>query len=171
MTSAVRVNDQIKVPEVRTIDDQGRQIGVLSIQDAIALAEKNHLDLVEVAPDAKPPVCRIMDFGKYRYEQTKKEKKARKKQHLIKVKEARFHPNISDHDYGIKLKHIIEFLQKGNKVKVSVQFSGRELAHKDYGEKLIERLAQDVVSYGAVEMRPKMMGRNIFMTIGPVKSK
>ena len=126
--------------------------------------------MVEVAPGADPPVCRIMDFGKYRYEQTKKEKKARKKQHVVKVKEVRFHPNISDHDYAIKLRHIIEFLQKGCKVKVSVLFSGRELAHKDYGEKLVERLAANVTDYGAVEMRPKMMGRNITMTIGPTKS-
>jgi translation initiation factor IF-3 len=156
---------------LRTIDDEGRQIGVLTKQEALELAMKKNLDLVEVAPDADPPVCRVMDFGKFRYEQTKKEKEARKKQHVVKIKEIKFHPNIEDHDYGVKLKHITEFLQKGNKVKVTMMYRGRELAHQEYGKRLLDQLVLDIASVGAVEQSPKMMGRNLFMTLGPVKSK
>lgn len=127
--------------------------------------------MVEVAPDADPPVCRVMDFGKFRYEQTRKEKEARKKQHVVKIKEMKFHPNIEEHDYGVKLKHIVEFLQKGNKVKVTMVYRGRELAHQEYGKRLLDQLVLDVAAVGAVEQAPKMLGRNLFMTLGPVKSK
>ncbi|MBI1870135.1 MAG: translation initiation factor IF-3 [Chlamydiae bacterium] len=165
------MNHLIRAQNVRTIDDKGRQLGVIALSEAVDLALKANLDLVEVAPDADPPVCRIMDFGKFRYEQTKKEKEARKKQHVVKVKEIKFHPNIEDHDYGVKLKHIFEFLKKGNKVKVSLAFRGREFAHMDYGKRVLERLVGDVVEVGAVEQSPKLFGRNMIMIIGPTKSK
>lgn len=166
-----RVNNEIRAPKVRTIDDQGRQVGILSTQEALDLAVKRNLDLVEVAPEATPPVCRIMDFGKYRYEQTRKEKEARKKQHVVKIKEVKFHPNIEDHDYGVKLRHITEFLQKGNKVKVTLVFRGREMMHMEFGKKLLDRLVQDISKVGAIEQSAKLLGRNMFMTIGPTKSK
>ena len=166
-----RVNHEIRAPKVRTIDDEGRQVGVLTKQEALELASKKNLDLVEVAPDADPPVCRIMDFGKYRYEQTKKEKEARKKQHIVKVKEVKFHPTIEEHDYGVKLRHICEFLSKGNKVKISMMFRGREFVHMEFGKRLLDRLVVDVAEHGAVEQTPKMMGKSIFMTIGPTRGK
>ena len=165
------MNHEIRSLKMRVIDDQGRQVGVISKQEALDLAIKGNFDLVEIAPDADPPVCRIMNFGKFRYEQTKKERDAKKKQHVIKIKEIKFHPNIEGHDYGVKLRHILDFLKKGNKVKVTMVFRGREMAHIDYGQRLIERLTQDVVGCGAVEQTPKMMGRQIFLTIGPVKQK
>lgn len=126
---------------------------------------------MEVAPDANPPVCRIMDFGKFRYEQTRKEKEARKKQHIVKVKEVKFHPNIEDHDYGVKLRHIAEFLKKGNKVKVSMVFRGREFAHMEFGKRLLDRLVVDVAEFGAVEQSPKLLGRSMIMIVGPTHNK
>lgn len=166
-----RVNNDIRASQVRTIDDQGRQVGILSIQEALDLAIKRNLDLVEVAPEATPPVCRIMDFGKYRYEQTRKEKEARKKQHVVKIKEVKFHPNIEDHDYGVKLKQISEFLEKGNKVKVTLVFRGREMMHMEFGKKVLDRLVGDISKVGAVEQTPKLLGRSMIMIIGPTKSK
>lgn len=156
---------------MRTIDEKGRQLGVLSASEALDLAMKINLDLVEVAPDADPPVCRIMDFGKYRYEQTKKEKEAKKKQHVVRVKEMKFHPNIEDHDYGVKLRHIVEFLNKGNKVKVTLAFRGREFSHMEYGKRLLERLVTDVSQTGAVEQSAKLYGKNMIVVIGPTKGK
>ena len=166
-----RVNNEIRALKVRAIDDEGRQVGVLSIQEALDLAFKSNLDLVEVAPDANPPVCRIMDFGKYRYEQTQKEKENRKKQHVVKVKELKFHPNIEEHDYGVKLRHILEFLEKGNKVKVTLVFRGREMAHTEIGKRLLEELVADISKFGAVEQSPKLLGRSMIMIIGPTRSK
>lgn len=166
-----RVNQEIRVPKVRTIDDEGRQIGVISTEEALELAAKKNLDLVEVAPDAQPPVCRIMNYGKFRYEQTRKEKEAKKKQHVVKVKEMKFHPNIEEHDYGVKLRHILEFLEEGNKVKVTLTYRGREFAHMEIGKKLLERLVADVAQHGAVEMTPKLLGRSMIMVIGPTRTK
>ena len=143
----------------------------MALDDAIALAEQQGCDIVEVAPDSKPPVCRIMDYGKYRYEQTKREKEAKKKQHSIRTKELKFRPSIDEHDYHVKLKHVIEFLQKGYKVKIIVFFRGREFVHPELGRKLLDRTVEDVAEFGAVEMMPKSLGRTLQMTIGPIKSK
>ena len=145
-------------------------MGVLPRDEALELAEKATLDLVEVAPQANPPVCRIMDYGKYRYEQTKREKEAKKKQHVIKVKEIKFHPNIDIHDYEIKIKHACEFLEKGCKVKFCIVYRGREMTHQEIGKELLTRILADTSEYGAVETLPKMMGRNLFATVGPTKS-
>jgi len=155
---------------LRTIDSEGRQLGVLPLEEALKIAEDSNLDLVEVAPTANPPVCRVMDFGKYRYEQTKKERESRKKQHFIKVKEIKLRPSIDDHDYQTKMKHAQTFLAKGDKVKVVLVYRGREMAHTEYGKKLFDRFIQDVETFGAVESRPKMMGRMMNMVIAPLKT-
>lgn len=170
-TTHVRVNNEIRALKVRTIDDEGRQVGVLSKEEALSLAVSKNLDLVEVAPDADPPVCRIINFGKFRYEQTRKEKEARKKQHVVKIKEVKFHPNIESHDYDVKLRHIFEFLKKGNKVKATMIFRGREMAHIDFGRRLLDRLVIDVSETGAVEQMPKLLGRNMIMIIAPGRVK
>jgi len=166
----VRINQSIRARQIRVIDADGKQVGIMSLDDAVALAKRQGLDLVEVAPDGNPPVCRIMDYGKYRFEQTKREKEAKKKQHTIKVKEVKFRPNIDDHDYQVKLRHAIDFLQKGFKVKLQVFFRGREFVHPEIGKKLLDRVIGDVAEYGAVESSPKQLGRSISLTIGPVKS-
>ena len=135
------------------------------------MAEKQGLDLVEVAPDASPPVCRIMDYGKYRYEQTKKIKEAKKKQHFVKVKETKLRPNTDQHDFETKLKHGQAFLDKGNKIKVTIVFHGREIVHREIGEQMLIRFIDSIKDFGAVEMRPKKVGRTIMTIIGPLKSK
>ncbi len=165
------MNHEIRAPKVRTIDDEGRQVGILTKEEALALAVSRSLDLVEVAPDADPPVCRVINFGKFRYEQTRKEKEARKKQHVVKIKEMKFHPNIENHDYEVKLRHIVEFLQKGNKVKAVMMFRGREMAHMEFGKRLLDRLINDVAEVGAVEQYPKLLGRSMIMTIAPGRGK
>ena len=141
------------------------------MDDAIELAGQQGVDLVEVAPDSKPPVCRIMDYGKFRYEQTKKEKEAKKKQHSVRSKEVKFRPNIDEHDYQVKLRHVIDFLQKGCKVKLVIFFRGREFIHPEFGKNILNRAVVDVAEYGSVEMHPKSLGRTLQMTIGPLKSK
>ena len=145
-------------------------MGVIPTIDALQLAQQTGLDLVEVAPQAVPPVCRIMDFGKYRYEQTKQEKEAKKKQHAIKNKEIKYRPTIEDHDYQTKMKQIIGFLEEGSKIKVTLAFRGREMAHLEIGEKLLTRIGKDVEGHGAVESRPKLMGRFYVMVIAPLRS-
>ncbi len=145
-------------------------MGIIPVVEALKLAEASGLDLVEVAPQASPPVCRIMDFGKYRYEQTKQEKEARKKQHSIKNKEIKYRPTIEEHDYQTKLKQMVSFLDKGSKIKVTLAFRGREMAHLEIGQKLLDRIAKDVEGHGAVESRPKLLGRFYVMVIAPSKS-
>ncbi|RJP60289.1 MAG: translation initiation factor IF-3 [Candidatus Auribacter fodinae] len=167
----IKINTDIRAKHVRTIDSDGTQVGVVSLDEAISLAEKKGLDLVEVAPNAEPPVCRIMDYGKYRYEQTKKTKEAKKKQQAFKIKELKIRPNIEQHDYQTKLKHGQEFLDKGYKLKVSVTFRGRELAHRDIGFHTLERFLEDISEFGTVEMKPKDIGRDIIAMIAPGKSK
>jgi translation initiation factor IF-3 len=135
------------------------------------MADDRGLDLVEVAPDADPPVCRIMDFGKYRYEQTKKEKVSRKHQHSVRAKEIRLHPNIERHDLEIKEKQARQFLEGGHKVKLSVRFRGRQMAHPEFGHEVLNEIVERVKDVGAVEMRPKMMGRSMTLVIGPLKSR
>lgn len=167
----MNVNEKIRAREVRLIDSTGDQLGVKSKQEALEIARKRELDLVLVAPNAKPPVCRIMDYGKYRFEQQKKEKEARKKQKVINVKEVRFTPGIGDHDFETKLKNARKFLAKGDKVKAAVRFRGRAITHKDLGREVLDRFAEEVKDIATVETKPKMEGRNMFMMIAPAKEK
>lgn len=165
------VNERIRAREVRLIDVNGEQLGVKSRQEALELAEKANLDLVMVAPNAKPPVCRIMDYGKYRYEQQKKEKEKRKKQKVINVKEVRLSPAIEEHDFNTKLRNARKFLDKGDKVKATVRFRGRAITHKELGQQVLERMAEQLEDLGVVETKPKMEGRNMFMMIAPRNEK
>jgi len=167
----MNVNEKIRAREVRLIDSTGDQLGVKSKQEALEIARKRELDLVLVAPNAKPPVCRIMDYGKYRFEQQKKEKEARKKQKVINVKEVRFTPGIGDHDFETKLKNARKFLSKGDKVKAAVRFRGRAITHKDLGREVLDRFAEEVKDIATVESKPKMEGRNMFMMLAPSKEK
>ncbi|HLS10360.1 translation initiation factor IF-3 [Lentibacillus sp.] len=167
----MNVNEKIRAREVRLIDSNGDQLGVKSRNEALNIAQKRDLDLVLVAPNAKPPVCRIMNYGKYRYEQQKKEKEARKKQKVINVKEVRFTPGIGDHDFNTKLKNARKFLSKGDKVKASVRFRGRAITHKDLGREVLDRLAEETQDVASVESKAKMEGRNMFMMLAPNKEK
>lgn len=151
--------------EVRVIGAEGEQLGVLQTQDALRRAEEAGLDLVEVAPTAAPPVCRIMDYSKYKYEQEKKEKEAHKKQKVIHLKEVRFGPKIGEHDYQFKLRNLEEFLKRGDKVKVTMMFRGREMAHIDLGRKVLERLSSDISAIGEIEESPRLEGRFLNMVI------
>jgi len=154
---------------VRVVAPDGSQIGVLAIDEARYLANQLGLDLVEVAADAKPPVCRLMDYGKYKYEQSVKQREARKKQTRTVVKEVKFRPKIDTHDYDVKKRRVIEFLSEGDKVKVTMMYRGRELAHPEFGERILRRLAEQVAEYGSIEMGPKLEGRNMTMSFAPEK--
>lgn len=154
---------------MRLIDDEGQQVGVVSIQKAQEIAKSKGLDLVEVAPTVKPPVCKIMDFGKYLYEQSKKAKIAKKKQHTVNLKEMRFRPKTEEHDYRFKLKHIIEFLKQGDKVKVYVAFRGREMAHKELGKKLLDKIIADLADIAEPESDSFMEGRRMFLMFAAKK--
>jgi translation initiation factor IF-3 len=156
---------------VRLIDQDGEQAGIVSLVQARRLAEEAELDLVEISPNAKPPVCRIMDYGKFRFEQAKKQSEARKKQKQIQVKEIKFRPGTDEGDYQVKLRNLIRFLSEGDKAKVTLRFRGREMAHQDLGINLLKRVEDDLAPYGAVEQRPRMEGRQMVMTIAPVKKK
>ncbi len=149
------------------IGPKGEQMGVVSIHSALETADKFELDLVEVAPQVKPPVCRIMDYSKYKYDQERREREAKKHQKHSHLKEVRVRPNIEEHDYGIKLKHATEFLKEGNKVKVSLMFRGREMAHRDIGRRVVDRFCTDLQGIGAVEYGPVMEGRMINMIVAP----
>ena len=155
------MNQRIRAPEVRLIDEDGSQLGIVPIRQALESADDRGLDLVEVAATAKPPVCRIMDYGKFLYENSKKAKLAKKKQHTVNLKEMRFRPKTEEHDYQFKLKHVKEFLEHGAKVKVFVIFRGREMVHKDQGYKIIERLKNDLVDIAEPEGQSKMEGRHL----------
>lgn len=161
----IRINHRIRAREVRVIDDNGNQLGVMSTPEAVKKAEEAGLDLVEIAPTATPPVCRIMDNSRYKYEQEKKEKEARKKQKVIHLKEIRMGPKIGEHDYQFKLRHLTEFLKKGDKVKVTMIFKGREMAHIDLGRKILDRLSSDISTLGEIEEMPKLEGRFLNMII------
>lgn len=145
----------------------GEQIGIKPLREALQMASDLNLDLVNVAPQAKPPVCRIMDYGKYRYEMQKKEKEARKNQKVVDIKEVRFSANIEEHDYQTKLRNVVKFLKEQDKVKCSVRFRGREITHADIGQKVLERLAREIEEYGVVERKPKLEGRSMIMILGP----
>ena len=161
------MNDRIRVPRVRVVGADGQQVGIISIEDALAMAEAQDLDLVEVAAQADPPVCRIMDYGKWKYEQAVRQKEARKKQSLIVVKEIKMRPKIDRHDYGTKKGHVERFLRQGAKVKVTIMFRGREMAHADRGRDLLDRLAEDVADIAKVDTQPKLDGRNMTMVLSP----
>ena len=166
-----RVNERIGVREVRVVLEDGQQLGVLQTRDALAKAKELGLDLVEVSPTSRPPVCRIMDFGKYKYEQAKKAKLARKRQHQVVVKEIKMRPKIETHDYHFKKRHIEEFLSEGDKVKVTLMFRGREMAHLDLGRKLLDQLAADLASIGKIEAPARQEGRNMVLLLTPVSTK
>jgi translation initiation factor IF-3 len=161
------VNDRIRADEIRLIGADGENVGVVSPARAIEMAEEVGLDLVEISPNANPPVCKIMDFGKYKYEQQKREAEARKKQKIIEVKEVKFRPNTDTHDYDVKMRNVFKFLEAGDKVKVTLRFRGREMAHQNLGRELLERIAGDVEGVGRIENMPKMEGRQMIMIIGP----
>jgi len=163
-----RVNDRIRGGDVRLIGAEGENLGVVSPDRALALAQEAGLDLVEISPNATPPVCKIMDFGKFKYETQKREAEARKKQKIIEIKEVKFRPNTDTHDYEVKMKNVFKFLENGDKVKVTLRFRGREMAHQDLGRQLLERVAEDTKEIGKVENMPKMEGRQMIMMIGPV---
>ncbi|MBO1004516.1 translation initiation factor IF-3 [Pseudogracilibacillus auburnensis] len=167
----MNVNETIRAREVRLIDANGDQLGVKSRDEALQIAQTRNLDLVLVAPGAKPPVCRIMDYGKYRYEQQKKEKEARKKQRVINVKEVRFSPGIGDHDFNTKLRNARKFIENGDKVKASVRFRGRAITHKELGQEVLDRLADEVKDIASVESKAKMEGRQMFMMLSPITEK
>jgi len=165
----VRINERIRVREIRVIDDEGAQLGIMSPQQALEIARSKGLDLVEVAPQAQPPVCRIINFGKWQYEQKKKQKEAKAKQTIITVKEVKFRPGTDDHDYTFKKNNAARMLQEGDKVKATVHFRGREITHKELGIKLLQELENDLAPYGAVEVRPKLEGMNMFIILAPKK--
>ncbi|RVV98860.1 translation initiation factor IF-3 [Mesobaculum littorinae] len=164
-----RVNDRIRATEIRLIGPEGENVGVVTPQRALDLAQQVGLDLVEISPNASPPVCKIMDFGKFKYETQKRESEARKKQKIIEVKEVKFRPNTDTHDYDVKMRNVVKFLEKGDKVKVTLRFRGREMAHQNLGRELLERVADDVKEIGKVENMPKMEGRQMVMMIGPTR--
>ncbi len=165
------INDKIRSNEVRLIAQDGDQLGVKSTKEALEMAERVNLDLVLVAPKAKPPVARIMDYGKYKYEQQKKEKEARKKQKVINVKEIRLSPTIEEHDFNTKLNHARKFLAKEDKVKVSIRFRGRAITHKEIGQKVLEDFAKECQDVATVEQKPKMEGRSMFLMLAPIQEK
>jgi translation initiation factor IF-3 len=165
-----RINERIRVPEVRVIDDEGNQAGVMTIAEALAFAQARDLDLVEVAPEARPPVCRVLDYSKYKYEQAQKVKQAKKHQQQITVREIKFRPKIAQHDYDTKKHHVERFLRHKDKVKVTIMFRGREVTHPERGTAILDRLAEELAELGVVEQRPMQEGRNMTMMMAPSKA-
>ena len=157
----------IRVPEIRLIDQDGENAGVVTPAVAIEMAEEVGLDLVEISPGANPPVCKIMDFGKFKYEQQKKAVEAKKKQKIIEIKEVKFRPNIDTHDYDVKMRSVTKFLGEGDKVKVTLRFRGREMAHQELGRELLQRIAGDIEDVAKIEAMPKMEGRQMIMVVAP----
>jgi len=165
-----RINDRIRVPEVRLVGPEGEQVGIVRIEDALRLAQESDLDLVEVAPMARPPVCKLMDYGKYKYESAQKAREARRNQALTNIKEMKLRPKIDPHDYETKKGHVERFLRQGDKVKVTIMFRGREQSRPELGFRLLQRLADDVAELGFVESAPRQDGRNMIMVMAPHKS-
>ncbi|HET9700596.1 MAG TPA: translation initiation factor IF-3 [Burkholderiales bacterium] len=164
-----RINAEIAVPEVRLIGVEGEQLGIVGIEAANKMAEEAQVDLVEIAPTASPPVCRLMDYGKFKYRESKKRHEAKLKQKQIQVKEVKFRPGTDEGDYQIKLRNLIRFLQEGDKTKVTLRFRGREMAHQEFGVRLLERIKADLEPHGVVEQFPKMEGRQMIMVLSPKK--
>lgn len=167
----MNVNEGIRAREVRLIDHEGEQLGVKSRNEALEIASRVNLDLVLVAPKAKPPVARIMDYGKFKFEQQKREREVRRNQKVINVKEVRLSPSIDEHDFQTKLRNAIKFLEKGDKVKASIRFRGRAITHKDIGQKVLDRFAEECKDIATVEQRPKMEGRSMFLVLAPTVEK
>jgi translation initiation factor IF-3 len=163
----LRVNDRIRISPVRLIDEDGTQIGIVPTDEARTIALDKGLDLVEVAPNSRPPVCRIMDFGKYKYEQARKTREAKKKQHTITVKELKLRPKIEDHDFGFKMRHARRFLEEGDKVKFTLRFRGREMTHPELGERVLNRIKDELGELGVVEADIRREGRTMTMLMGP----
>jgi translation initiation factor IF-3 len=166
-----RINGEINVPEVRLIGVEGEQIGIVPIAEAQKMAEDAEVDLVEIAPTAKPPVCKLMDFGKFKYREAKKAHEAKLKQKQIQVMEVKFRPGTDEGDYKIKLRNLIKFLEEGDKTKVTLRYRGREMAHQEFGVRLIERVKTDLEPYAVIEQYPKMEGRQLIMVLAPKKGK
>jgi len=168
-TTDARINDRIRAREVRLVGADGEQIGVKPLPEALHIAREHDLDLVEVAPNANPPVCKIMDFGKFKYEQDVRRKESRRKTTNVVIKEMKFRPKIDEHDYTTKTKHVERFLNEGSKVKITIMFRGREMAHPELGKKILDRIAEQVKDVGNVEAAPRVDGRNMLMVLAPVK--
>ena len=169
--NSLRTNEQITASEVRVISSSGKQLGIISIREALYHAEDEGFDLVEVSPDAKPPVCKIVDYGKLKYKEQKSKKEAKKKQKTIEVKEIKMRPGIDKHDYEVKIKALSKFISGGNKVKVSLRFRGREMEHQNLGMELLKKLTEEVSGYAKIEVPPKPEGRQIMMVLVPQLSK
>ncbi len=165
-----RTNERIRVPEVRVIGDDGQQIGVMRTDEALRYAQQRDLDLVEVAPEARPPVCRILDYSKYKYEQAQKVKAAKKHQQQITIREIKFRPKIAEHDYATKKGHVERFLRHKDKVKITIMFRGREVTHPERGTMILDRLAEELAELSQIEQRPNLDGRNMTMMLGPSKA-
>ncbi|HKR98029.1 MAG TPA: translation initiation factor IF-3 [Candidatus Dormibacteraeota bacterium] len=165
-----RINERIRIPEVRLIDEKGEQVGVVKVQQALEYAREKDLDLVEIAPEARPPVCRVLDYSKYKYEQEQRRKAARKHQQQVTVREMKLRPKIATHDYETKKGHILRFLKQGQKVKVTIMFRGREMAHPERGEALLRKVADEIAEFGTVEQQPNQEGRNMTMVVAPVRA-
>jgi translation initiation factor IF-3 len=166
-----RTNSEINAPEIRLVGDEGEQLGIMSSRQALAMAEEAGLDLVEIAPLAKPPVCRLMDFGKFKYQEAKRAAGAKSKQKQIQVKEVKFRPGTDEGDYQIKLRNLNRFLLDGDKAKVTLRFRGREMAHQEFGMRLLERVKSDLEAIAVVEQFPKLEGRQLIMVLAPQKKK
>ena len=162
-----RVNDDIAVLRVRLVDERGNMVGIVERNEALSMASEVGLDLVEIAPNADPPVCKILDFGKYKYEEQKKKNEARKKQKIIEVKEIKLRPSIDDHDYDVKMRSMVKFIEEGDKVKVTMRFRGRELAHQELGMDVLVRVRDDLDEIAKVEQMPRMEGRQMTMVVSP----
>ncbi|WP_186405501.1 translation initiation factor IF-3 [Candidatus Accumulibacter aalborgensis] len=171
LQKAQRVNQEINAPEVRLVGEEGEALGVMSVRAAYALAQEAGLDLVEIAPMAQPPVCRIVDFGKFKYQEQKRQHEAKLKQKQVQVKEVKFRPGTDENDYQIKLRNMTRFLEEEDKVKVTLRFRGREMAHQDIGMRQIERIRADLQEMALVEQMPKMEGRQMVMVLTPSKKK
>jgi len=169
ISTETRINDRIRVPEVRLVGPNGEQVGIVRIEDALRLAQEAELDLVEVAAQARPPVCKLMDYGKFKYESAQKARESRRNQQLTTIKEQKLRPKIDTHDYETKKRNVVRFLEGGNKVKVTIMFRGREQSRPELGFRLLQRLAEDVAELGTVEAAPKQDGRNMTMVIAPNK--
>ncbi|MDO8266938.1 MAG: translation initiation factor IF-3 [Moraxellaceae bacterium] len=165
------LNTEIRAREVRLVDQNGEQVGIVELSKALAAAEAVQLDLVEIVPDAEPPVCRIMDYGKHVFEQKQQKKDAKKKQHQVQIKEIKLRPGTEEADYQVKLRSIVRFLEEGDKAKITLRFRGREMAHQDIGMKQLQRIEIDLAEIGTVEQHPKMEGKMMHMLIGPKKKR
>ena len=170
-TKDLQINEEIRDKEIRVITDDGEQLGIMSAKDALKEAEKRSLDLVKIAPNAQPPVCKIMDYGKYRFEQAKREKEARKNQHVVDIKEVRLSLNIDTHDFNTKLNNAVKFIKHGDKVKVSIRFRGREMGHPEIGLETMKRFADACAEFASVEKPAKLEGRNMLMFLAPKSNK